>query len=215
MIKPYFEDAKAGIVIYHGDCREILPGLGHFDLCLTDPPYGIGYQHDGSGRGKHSRRNSQAIIGDSGPFDPAPLLAFPNVILWGADHYANRLPEGRWLVWDKLDGLESFDSFSDVEIAWQNRKGASRIFRYLWKGICQAGEKEGGRPPPSLKPACLMGWCLTFVPEAKLVLDPYCGTGPVLEACKARGIAAVGIEIEERYAEIAARRLQQEVLPLA
>jgi DNA modification methylase len=211
-MKPYF--CEDGITIYHGDCREVLPQLDPVDLVLTDPPYGISYVKGPGGKGKHNRRNFEPVIGDDGPFDPEPLLAFPNVISWGADHYAQRLPEGRWLAWDKLNGLDSYDSFSDVEFAWHSQRGAARIFRYLWKGICQDGDKQIGRVHPTQKPLPLMKWCLLQggCPVNGTILDPFMGSGTTLRAAKESGCRAIGIEIEERYCEIAVKRLAQKVL---
>lgn len=211
-LKPYY-GPEDGITIYHGDCREVLPNLSVAAI-VSDPPYGIGYVHSGRGKGKHSRRNIEPITGDDRPFEPEFLLDYESVILWGADHYAARLPHGRWLAWDKLDGLASFDSFSDVEFAWMKGRGAARIFRFLWKGICRAGERTGGRVHPSQKPVPLMKWCLGFVPESELACDPFMGGGTTLVAAKDLGRHAIGIEIEERYCEIAAKRLSQRVLGL-
>lgn len=185
---PYYQDNL--ITLYHGDSREILPRLD-VQAIVSDPPYGIGYQHGGGGGGKHNRRNTQPILGDNEPFDPSWLLIYDTVLLWGANHYLHKLPDGRWLVWDKLDGLESYDNFSDVEFAWVNKKGAARIFRYLWKGICQAGDKKWGRLHPSQKPVPLMAWCLEFVPNNQLVVDPYMGSGTTLVAAKQIGRKSV------------------------
>jgi len=208
-VKAYYEEA--GMTIYHGDCRG---ELTDFDAAVvTDPPYGINFVK-GGGKGKHNRRNLEPVIGDEVSFDASPLLVFDWVLLWGANHFANQLSPGRWLIWDKLDGLKSFDSFSDVEVAWLNKPGADRIFRYLWKGICQAGDKDGGRVHPAQKPVPLMHWCLSFIPEDKLIIDPFMGSGSTLRAAKDLGRKAIGIEIEERYCEIAAKRLAQGVLKL-
>ena len=209
-MKPYYE--SGGITIYHGDCREILPTLDASLAVVTDPPYGIAFEKGAGGKGKHNRRNLSTVHGDTEPFDPAALLGLETVITWGANHCAERLPHGRWLAWDKLNGIESFDSFSDVEFAWQNKRAADRIFRYLWKGICQEGEKDAGRVHPTQKPVTLMKWCLSFTPNGSTILDPYMGSGTTLRAAKDLGRKAIGIEIEERYCEIAAKRLSQEVL---
>ena len=192
-----------------GDCLEILPTLPKVDAVITDPPYGIGYSKGTGGKGNHTRRNIEAIAGDDAPFDPSPWLAWP-CIMWGANHYSGRLPHGRWLAWNKLGTLEPWDSFSDVEFAWQNQRGADRIFNLLWKGICQGEKDDGGsRGHPTQKPVALMKWCLGFVPDAQTILDPFMGSGTTGVACAQLGRKFIGIEIEPRYFDIACRRIEQ------
>src|ERR1700684_1700930 len=95
-----------------GDCRELLPMLSA-DAVISDPPYGIAHVRSGSGSRAHGGMEKGGIVGDAEPFDRRPLFRFGNVLLWGADHYHSRLPDGgRFLAWDKLAGLASFDSFS-------------------------------------------------------------------------------------------------------
>lgn len=96
-------------------------------------------------------------------------------------------------------------------MAWTTFNRALRIFRYRWNGFLVDPTSTDDRVHPTQKPLALMKWCLGFAPDAKTVIDPFMGSGTTLEACKARGIAATGIEIEERYCEIAAKRLSQEV----
>lgn len=205
--------SHGGIDIWHGDCREMLSSI-EADTVITDPPYGINYLKGAGGKGAHNRRNIARVLGDNEPFDPAMLLGYRNVIMWGAEHYAQRLPEGRWLAWDKLNGVDSYDSFSDVEFAWFNQKGAARIFRYLWKGICRDGEKETRRTHPTQKPVALMAWCISLIPDSAVIVDPYMGAGSTLVAAKKMGKRAIGIELVEAYCEDAALRLSQEVLSL-
>jgi site-specific DNA-methyltransferase (adenine-specific)/modification methylase len=193
--------------LYLGDCRDVLPTLSGVDAVVTDPPYGIGHIKGTSGNGKHDRRNSDRIMGDDVSFNPVPWLGFPDVLLFGADHYAFALPRGRWLIWDKLDGVSSFDSFSDVEVAWLNRPGAARIFRHLWKGICQASGKDEGRDHPTQKPVPLMEWCLSFT--VGTVLDPFMGSGTTGVACARLGRRFIGVEINENYFNIAVKRIEQ------
>ena len=200
------ETLAEGVRLICGDCREVLPTLGRFDAVVTDPPYGVGYVHGGGGNGKHSRRNVAPIIGDDSPFNPVAWLDFPEVVLWGANHYANRLPPGRWLIWNKLDGLASYDTFSDVEIAWCKRPGADRIYSLLWKGICQAKENDPNRYHPSQKPIDLMHWCMEFV-DGESILDPFMGSGTTGVAAVRLGRKFTGIEIEPKYFDIACRRI--------
>jgi site-specific DNA-methyltransferase (adenine-specific)/modification methylase len=188
--------------------------LGRFDLLLTDPPYGIGHQKQATGKGRHHRRNTEKICGDNAPFNAAEWLNFTSVIIWGANHFSSQLPHGRWLAWNKLADLEPWDSFSDVEFAWQNTRAKDRIFSMLWKGIAsdRGGEGKGHRGHPTQKPVRLMKWCLSLVPDATTILDPFAGSGTTGVAAKLEGRKATLIEMEERYCEIAANRLSQGVL---
>lgn len=220
-MKPYFEEN--GITIYHGDCREILPSLPKVDLVLTDPPYGFNYNparrrtviNVQKGLRLQDREWTQ-IHGESQSFDPAPWITFDQVILWGANHYADQLPpSGAWLVWDKRDGVAS-DNQSDCELAWCSFGGRVRMYRQLWRGIARAGQENiavsGEKLHPHQKPIALMKWCMSLVPDAQTILDPFTGSGTTLRAAKDLGRRAIGIEIEERYCEIAANRLRQGVL---
>lgn len=194
--------------LINADCRDVLPTLTSVDAVLSDPPYGINYQIRSGGKGRHTRRNSGAIHGDNAPFDPSPWLVWP-CILWGANHYSQRLPHGRWLAWNKLGPLEPWDSFSDVEFAWQNTRAADRIFSLLWKGICQ-GEKDdsGVRGHPTQKPVALMSWCLGFLPGATTILDPFMGSGTTGVACAKAGRRFIGVEIDPKYFDVACRRIE-------
>lgn len=213
-MKPYYEDTKAGIVIYHGDCREILPTLA-FDVVVSDPPYGINYRSSASRSNKAKTNAHGGIFGDSAPFDPGHILALGvPTLLWGGNHFAERLPSSpSWFVWDKRvrEGVGVNDS-ADCEMAWSNIGGPARMFRHMWNGMWRDSER-GESYHPTQKPVALMRWCLGFAPDG-VILDPYMGAGPTLVAAKDLGRKAIGIEIEERYCEIAVQRLSQEVLAL-
>lgn len=202
-----------GLELILGDCLEVLPTLGRFDAVVTDPPYGIKHvAHSNTVRNGWKGKKAYAdrdIHGDDEDFDPSPFLGFDDVILWGANHYAQSLPRGRWLVWNKIATLEPWDSFSDVEIAWHNRRGSDRIFSLLWKGLAQ-GEKTGGgeRFHPTMKPIGLMRWCLEHVPNAHTILDPFMGSGTTGVAAVKLGRKFTGIEIDEGYFDIACRRIE-------
>jgi tRNA G10 N-methylase Trm11 len=182
-------------------------------LVLTDPPYGINHPTNYASRRRggitECRNDYPPVFGDDKPFDPTCLLQWP-CILWGANYYADKLPcVSGWLVWDK-ERSDMLDQ-ATCELAWSNFVKGCRRFRYLWNGCMRAGNESLYHP--TQKPVDLMTWCLSlpWTPEG-LVLDPYMGSGPVLVAAKLAGRKAIGIEICERYAEIAAKRLAQGVL---
>ncbi|MCP4110397.1 MAG: site-specific DNA-methyltransferase [Desulfobacteraceae bacterium] len=208
-MEPYFETSQ--ITIYHGDCRDILPNIKNVNTIISDPPYGINIVKTGKIGGNGNKY--KPMIGDDSPFDPAFLLHYPKVCLWGANHYASRLPDSsRWFLWDKREDDPS-NSFADAELAWVNLKGPARIFRYLWNGYRKKGEIGQKRVHPTQKPVALMRWCTEMIRPDGLICDPYMGSGSVLRAAADLGYAAVGIEIEERYCEAAARRFEQLELP--
>ena len=213
-MKPYYE--QDGITIYHGDCREVLP-IVSADVLLSDPPYGIGLDT----KARYHRNSDHApIIGDDEPFDPSHLLSLnlPSV-LWGGNHYCNRLPPTPgWLAWIKVIfdgafGTRSMDKKqAEMELAWSNCISRPKSYRHLWDGVFRDSE-SGTRFHPAQKPVAVMQWCLSLMPSGS-VLDPYAGCGPVLIAAKNINRRAIGIEIEERHCEIAAKRLSQGVLPM-
>ena len=212
MIKPYYD--HAGITIYHGDCRDILPLLDPVDLVLTDPPYGINHPTDYKARRRGnlaSCSNYPAVYGDDEPFDPSPFLKTP-CVLWGANYFADRLPTSSgWLVWDKKRPHDLDQA--TVELAWTNFVKGARIFRFMWNGMLRDGKDYLCHP--TQKPTELMKWVLTlkWTPSGT-ILDPFMGSGTTLVAAKQLGRKAIGIEIEEKYCEIAVKRLAQEVLDL-
>ena len=218
-MKPYYEDGA--VTIYHGDCREWMPEA---DVIVADPPYGIRWNSKGRIGAPSSVKTSGGvygrdwggIIGDDGPFDPSHLMAHPakHRILWGANHYASRLPDsGGWLVWDKKRQGTAGRGFigSDAELAWTDLGKTVRWFSYFWDGFRRDGEIHQ-HFHPTQKPVDLMAWCIGLAEG--LVLDPYMGSGSTLLAAKQAGRRAIGIEIEERYCEIAAKRCSQETLGL-
>jgi site-specific DNA-methyltransferase (adenine-specific) len=212
---PYYE--QDGITIYHGDCRDVLPDVWFgVDLLLADPPYGINAVQRGRTFGTSNACETNEYIpvhDDDKPFDPSALMGFRKVILWGGNHYADKLPaQPCWLTWDKRDGTKS-NPLADCELAWTNLGGPARLFSHRWMGMIRESEREK-RWHPTQKPVALMRWCLSqaALVANSLVVDPYMGSGPVLVAAKESGHRAIGIDIEERYCEIAAKRLSQGVL---
>jgi len=199
--------------LYLGDCLEVMPTLDRVGSVVTDPPYGIKYSH-GKGGGKLAKStvfDNHAIIGDDKPFDPTPFLNFETVILFGANHYADKLPPSScWLIWDKRDGICTNDQ-ADCEMAWTNKKSPARLIRHLWNGMLKASEKGVARVHPTQKPVAVMEWCLGLVTKriSLPVLDPFMGSGTTGVACAKLGRKFIGIELDEAYFNIACERIQK------
>lgn len=211
-MKPYYE--HAGITIFHGDCRELLPSITA-DFVLSDVPYGINYQGGGGGNLIHTKRHrrQEKIKGDDKPFDPSPLLRFTHVALFGAQHFYSRLPDGgTFHIWDKRGPYEEFHT-ADFDSIWINRKEVGRIVRCVWRGLCRDTEAQDKILHPTQKPKRVVRWAMEMF-QFNTVVDPYMGSGTTLVVAKELGRNAIGIEIEERYCEVAAKRLSQEVLAL-
>jgi DNA modification methylase len=220
-VTPYYSDAY--VTLYHGDAREVLPQV-RADLIVTDPPYGIGADVRQAQRA--GKQHGRAVVAsrDYGHSDwdatPPPGWLFglmleraPLAVVWGGNYFP--LPPARgWLVWDKDNGN---NGYADCELAWSNLDTAVRRLRYRWMGMLQEPEVERDvREHPTQKPVAVMRWAIQQAPdECASILDPFAGSGTTLRAAKDLGRKAIGIEIEERYCEIAARRMAQEVLALA
>lgn len=216
--KPYYQDDA--VTIYHGDCVQILPDLGRFDLLLTDPPYGIlnlagagpasavrkSPRQQGSGTLKNRLLNTSDVTWDIAPTPELLAGIFAkttNQIVWGGNYFP--LPPCRGLlVWDKE---QPWENFSQVEVAWTSLSRPAAIFRK--NGIHGTPDKQH----PTQKPISLMLWCLSLA-EGDTILDPFAGSGTTGRAAKDLGRKAVLIEREEKYCEIAAKRMAQEVLAL-
>ena len=204
--KPYYDDGR-GIVIYCGDCRDILPHLEKVDLVLTDPPYGIAsIWTKGSEKHGWTKANQEAHCRngwDESPLDAGTLSLVVNqgksAIVWGGNYFD--LPPSRcWLVWNKP---ERGFSLAEAELAWTSIDAVVRVFDHA--------RSEPDREHPTQKPLKLMSWCLSQAKNIKTVLDPFMGSGTTLVACKQRGLSCIGIEREEKYCDIAVKRLSQEV----
>lgn len=196
--------------LYLGDCRDILPTLGKVDAVVTDPPYGIGYVHSGKGGclARSTQFGGKAIIGDDQQFDPSFLLGEWESIIFGANHFADKLPPSPcWLIWDKRDGICNNDQ-ADCELAWCSIKKPARLVRHLWNGMLKASERGQERVHPTQKPIAVMQWCLTHVPDARTILDPFMGSGTTGVACVKMGRSFIGIELDPDYFEIACQRVR-------
>ncbi len=209
-MKPYYQDDA--VTIYHGDCREIVPTLGRFDLLLTDPPYGIGYagsmklgqakfgwkQYEG---GWDENRPEQGVI-------ESVMGSASASCIWGGNFFPFLPVSAGWLVWNKVQ--RNF-SMGEGEFAWTSFLNSVRIF-----DMARGAAMQDGKEHPTQKPVELMRWCIQKAGDtAQTILDPFAGSCTTGRAAKDLGRKCVCIEREERYCEIGARRMSQEVFNLS
>ncbi len=207
-----------------GDALQILPTLGGVDAVIADPPYGTANNCDYT-RFTGGRRVNDAlrqgivhppIRNDHEPFDPMPFLRFKRCVLWGANNFSDRLPQGAWFVWDKKDrGLEG-QFMSDAEVAWSKSGCGVFLFRHVWDGFNRQSER-GEHYHPTQKPIALMRWCLERISKpGDTIFDPYAGSGTVALACLQTGRNCIACEIDPTYYEIARKRIEaaQNAAPL-
>ncbi len=208
-MKTYYRDSA--VTIYHGDCRELVPDQRFLcDLVVTDPPYNVGInygQHNdstGSWEWQQWARDwfipcrglseTLLITGQARLPDYAQIEPWKWLLCWFKPAAMGRSPVG-------------FCNWEPIALWGKGTKGGNDVIK---SPITPDGELDG-HPCPKPK-----GWAagqIVLFPSAQTILDPFMGSGTTLRAAKDLGRKAIGIEIEEKYCEIAARRMEQEVLP--
>ena len=214
-MKPYYQDEQSGITIYHGDCLQIMKEFpdNSFDLCLTDPPYGINICKSGTVGGEnlakvkdYGKCEWDSKIPTKEYFDEMFRLS-TNQIIFGGNYFIEHLTNTPcFIVWDK----NNTENFADCELAWTSFKSATKMVKFTWNGFIQGNMKEKDyRQHPTQKPNSVMKWILRKYSEPnQTILDPFLGSGTTLVACKELGRKGIGIEISEEYCAIAKKRIQ-------
>ena len=220
MREPYYQDEA--VTIYHGDCREIVPELGRFDLLLTDPPYDI---HAGKGGGCFGDRDHLVNTGGftDGGVDWTFLTGIENwfcfcsrLQLPGLLEVAKKGRRWNLLTWCKPNPVPTCNNkyLPDVEFIVHSFQSGRLFGDMSVKSsfiVYPCGNKETEHPNEKPRPIIDKLIALGSQP-GETILDPFAGSGTTGRAAKDLGRKAVLIEIEERYCEIAARRMGQEVL---
>ena len=219
MMKPYYQDGA--VTIYHGDSLKILETIDRVDLVLTDPPYGVG---GGSGtignqrKGRHaykifidSKENIERLVvpifrlalskADRAIITPGPIMltSYPAPDSFGVFYQPATAGMQRW---GRADSQPIFYYGKDP-------RAGKTIQPSSWT-LTEAPEKNGHPCPKPIK-----AWSRLLEKGSlagETVLDPFMGSGTTLRAAKDLGRKAIGIELEEKYCEIAAKRMAQEVL---
>lgn len=187
----------------------IMPLLGKVDAVVTDPPYGIDAAKKGHiGTSKNAPvKNYGAKDWDNKPASIDHIGAMLEIskqqIIFGGNYFHGLGPTSCWLVWDK----QNTGDFADCELAWTNLPKAVRRIYWRWNGMIRKGSDI--REHPTQKPLGVMEWCLTHLPDAETILDPFMGSGTTLVACAKLGRKGIGIELDPEYFEIACERVQK------
>jgi site-specific DNA-methyltransferase (adenine-specific) len=223
-VKPYYQDDA--VTIYNADCREILPQLEPVDLVLTDPPYGVNLSEADTGQEHERGQQAYSMFSDTPEYLQSVVVPAFKIALTKSK---------RAIVTPGNRNAFTYPKPDDIGV-WYNPAGTGRgrwgfilahlIFYYgvdPFAGRCStaasawalndsvAAFKNCGHPCP--KPLKFCKWQVSKGSrEGELILDPFMGIGTTLRAAKDLGRKAIGIEIEEKYCEIAAKRCAQEVL---
>jgi len=226
-MKPYWEDSRSGITIYHGDCREILPTLEPVDHVITDPPYGD-VTHEGARGGEGDTKlvtfasidmaTLRCIFGMTRPrrwlvasmewrhiaqMEPCPPdgLRFVRFGIWrkpnGAPQFTGDRPATGW------EGVGIFHALGGA-MRW-NGGGNHAVWTF---------PKINGDHPTEKPEGLLRKWVTDFTDPGETILDPFMGSGTTLVAAYQLGRKAIGIELEEKWAEVAVKRLESQTPPL-
>jgi site-specific DNA-methyltransferase (adenine-specific) len=209
--------------LYLGDCLEILPTLDRVDCVLTDPPYGMNLDTDFSGmksrlggyKGKMQGNTYDRIKNDDKFrfWDYWSHLCNVQTHVWfGADYYMplDISRQGSLSIWDKRLADSADKMFgSCFETIWHKPARKRNIYRYKWAGIFgMEHEVDRCRIHPTQKPQYMMDTLLSESTDAgQTALDPFMGSGTTGVACANLGRRFVGIEINEKYFNIACERI--------
>jgi len=213
---PYYTDDM--VTLYHGDCLEIDEWLDA-DVLVTDPPYGMAYV-SGWMRQKSERvavANDQTI----GVRNAAlTMWGIKPAAVFGTWRIARPDNTAALLIWHKAKvgaGMGDLsmpwgNSTEEIYIlgaGWRGKRISNVIATYEQRGGANGLAAEVGHPTP--KPVQLMEHIIERAPDG-VIADPFAGSGSTLLAARNLGRHAIGVELEERYCEIIARRLSQGVL---
>jgi hypothetical protein len=191
---------------------------------VTDPPYGMDLDvtASDSGRGDANRvsqrpRNYKPVIGDDKSYDPACLFELwyaPEMFLWGADYYAEKIPnrtDGSWLVWDKREGIEGVEfSSSSFEMCWSKKKHRRDMIRQRWAGVLgMESQDTKTRRHPTQKPVEVIQWIIEkYTKSGDIVADPYVGSGTTIIGCHNLDRKCFAMEIDPMYGAIILQRFE-------
>ena len=214
--------------IYNIDCLEHMRKIpdNFYDLCLTDPPYGIkinkmnfvtsgAVKVGGAYRNDYSKHNTEwdNFTPSIEYFNEIKRISKQQII-FGGNYFTDFLESTpSWLIWDKRTEDKYSNDFADCEMAWNSDKKPARIYRFLYSGMLQQDMKnKDKRYHPTQKPVELFKMILrdyAIKNDYTKIFDPFMGSGTTAIACKSLGLDYVGCELDKDYYEIINKRLSQ------
>ena len=228
MIEPYYQDES--VTLYHGDCREVLPSIEEaYDVVAMDPPYSSGgFQESGKSSGSIGTRSNDVIVMDNLSTrgyerlmrevmrhlnQADEIFVFTDWRMWISTFDA--IEGAGWrvrnmLVWDKVQMGMGLPWRNQHELIAYGKRTPAKMMDGKRGNVIQS-KRTGNANQPTEKPSGLMANLLSKT-SGECVIDPFAGSGTTLVAAKECGLRAIGIEMEERHCETAARRLAQGVL---
>ena len=218
-MKPYYQDAA--VTIFCGDCREIVPTLGKFDLLLTDPPYEMTAKGGGIGAKRQYLKDIEGFT--DGGFDDSILDAFDNWVCFCSIAQMPRLIERamvrRWMLvtWNKPNPtpLVNGNYLPDTEYIVHSFPSGGLCGGYKTRSRFIVHPAQQHNLHPNEKPLAVVSKMIQVgTTEGQTIIDTFAGSGTTGRAAKDLGRKCVLIEREERYCEIAAKRMWQEVFDI-
>ena len=183
------------------------------DMVFTDPPYGIniGNQSQGKGGGVAKKIDYGVNQWDKQiPYDAInlSLSICDNVVLWGANYYADKLPPSScWIVWDKDNGETDF---ADCELAWTSYTKSVKKFKWKWMGMIQEDMKnKEKRVHPTQKPVALAEFTFNEFKAGQNILDLFLGSGSTMVASHNTKRKCYGLELDPKYCQVIIDRMKK------
>lgn len=238
MTAPYYQDEA--VTLYHGDCRELLAGMdaSSVDCVITDPPYSEATHKNARSNSSSAKARSNRVLHgirrDFGSIEADDLRsilaqcgrASRGWVVATLDYhhaftYEANPPEGLRLmrlgVWLKTDPMPQISGDRPApgweSIAYMHRADRRSVWNGGGKHGNWHGPKEQKGDHPTAKPLPMVSnWVRLFTNPGDLILDPFAGSGTTLKAAKSEGRKAIGVELDEAYCEVIAKRLAQGVL---
>jgi site-specific DNA-methyltransferase (adenine-specific) len=219
-ISEWLEAGKPWNVILHGDCMDLMKHFNdkEIQLCIVDPPYGIGEDSDkikeynktscksweNRKPKEYTKKNWDNSTPDENYFKELFRIS-KNQIIWGGNYFTDNLyPSGSWIIWDKQVVMPTF---SDGEMAWCSIKNSVKFARFLWAGYRKCEETE--RFHPTQKPVALYRWLLqNYAKPGDKIIDTHSGSGSLACACHLEKFDFLAIEKDEDYYKSSIERLE-------